>query len=97
MLVVNTSMASINAERKLTASSRSMGLAMERLSSGLRINGAKDDAAGLSIGTSMSAQLLEAYKNRFKIARLIFLQTAEGGLNEMSNICNEFENYRYKL
>lgn len=87
MLVVNTSVASINAERKLTASSRSMGLAMERLSSGLRINGAKDDAAGLSIGTSMSAQLRGVQKSIQNSTDWISLfQTAEGGLNEMSNI-----------
>lgn len=87
MLVVNTSMASINAERKLTASSRSMGLAMERLSSGLRINGAKDDAAGLSISTSMSAQIRGVQKSIQNSTDWISLfQTAEGGLNEMSNI-----------
>ena len=87
MLVVNTSLASINAERKLTATGRSMGLAMERLSSGLRINGAKDDAAGLSIGTSMSAQIRGVQKSIQNSTDWTSLfQTAEGGLNEMTNI-----------
>jgi flagellin len=87
MLVVNTSLASINAERKLTATSRSMGVAMERLSSGLRINGAKDDAAGLSISTGMTAQIRGVQKSIQNSTDWISLfQTAEGGLNEMSNI-----------
>ena len=87
MLVVNTSLASINAERNLASSGRSMGTAMERLSSGLRINGAKDDAAGLSISTSMNAQIRGVQKSIQNSTDWISLfQTAEGGLNEMSNI-----------
>ena len=87
MLVVNTSVSSLNAQRKLTETTRSMGISMERLSSGLRINGAKDDAAGLAISSGMSAQIRGLQKSIQNSTDWIsLLQTGEGGLNEMSNI-----------
>lgn len=87
MLVVNTAISSINAQNKLTATTRTTGVAMERLSSGLRVNGAKDDAAGLAISSGMTAQIRGLQKSIQNSTDWIsLLQTAEGGLNEMSNI-----------
>jgi len=56
-MVINTNMGSINANRILEQSSREMSTAMERLTSGKRINGAADDAAGLGVVTSMTTQV----------------------------------------
>ena len=56
-LYINTNTASINGRRRLTGSSNAMARSFERLSSGLRINSAKDDAAGLSITTRFSSQI----------------------------------------
>ena len=55
MLVLNTNMGSLNAQRSLTTVQESQQTAMERLSSGSRINRGKDDAAGLSISSGMTA------------------------------------------
>ena len=57
MLTVNTNISSLNAQRNLMQSQGAMQTAMQRLSSGLRINSAKDDAAGLAISQRMSAQI----------------------------------------
>lgn len=54
--IINTNLQSINAQRNLMGSQNSMNVSMQRLSSGLRVNSAKDDAAGLSIATRMDAQ-----------------------------------------
>lgn len=54
--IINTNLQSINAQRNLLGSQNSMNVSMQRLSSGLRVNSAKDDAAGLSIATRMDAQ-----------------------------------------
>ena len=56
-LVVNTNIASMNAQRSLHASSRELSTAMERLSTGKKINSAADDAAGFAIAESMTAQI----------------------------------------
>jgi flagellin len=56
-MVINTNISSLNAQRQLTSSNRSLGIAMERLSSGLRVNSAKDDAAGLAIANRMNSQI----------------------------------------
>ncbi len=56
-MVINTNVASINSQRQLSASGKSLTTSMERLSSGLRVNSAKDDAAGLAIGDRMNAQV----------------------------------------
>jgi flagellin len=64
-----------------------MKTSFERLSSGLRINSARDDAAGLSIGTQMEAQTRGLQKSIQNSTDWIsLLQTAEGGLEEMTNI-----------
>jgi flagellin len=86
-LFINTNIGSLNAQRKLSSTSNSLSRSFERLSSGLRINGAKDDAAGLSISTRFSAQirgLNQAVRNSNDGISLA--QTAEGALNETTNI-----------
>nr|AFK73937.1 flagellin protein FliC5 [Candidatus Magnetococcus massalia]CRH07698.1 flagellin [Candidatus Magnetococcus massalia] len=82
-LYINTNVSSLNAQRKLADSTNSLSKTYERLSSGLRINGAADDAAGLSISTRMTAQirgLNQASRNANDAISMI--QTAEGALNE---------------
>ena len=86
-LYINTNLSSLNAQRQLTSTSSSLSRSFERLSSGLRINGAKDDAAGLSITTRFTAQirgLNQAVRNSNDGISLA--QTAEGALNETTNI-----------
>ncbi len=86
-MVVNTNMASLVAQGNLNRSSSLLDKSIERLSSGLRINRAADDAAGLSISTTLKARLRsinQAVRNCNDAVSL--LQTAEGGLEEMSNI-----------
>ncbi|BCG62734.1 MAG: flagellin [Methyloprofundus sp.] len=56
-MVINTNVASINAQRKLTDTNMALSTSMERLSSGLRVNSAKDDAAGLAIANKMTSQI----------------------------------------
>jgi len=63
MLSVNTNTSSLSAQNKLLQSSRNMSVRFERLSSGLRVNGAKDDAAGLSISTRMTSQVRGGQKS----------------------------------
>ena len=55
-MTINTNVVSINAQRNLSLSGSQLGTAMQRLSSGLRVNSAKDDAAGLAIAERMNAQ-----------------------------------------
>jgi len=86
-LFINTNQSALNAQRQLTSSSSALGRSFERLSSGLRINGAKDDAAGLSITNRFTAQirgLNQAVRNSNDGISLS--QTAEGALNETTNI-----------
>lgn len=88
-LTVNTNIASLNAQRNLNSSQTSLNTAMSRLSSGLRINSAADDAAGLAISEGMKAQvnsMNQAIRNANDGVSLV--QTAEGALNEVSNILN---------
>ncbi len=56
-MVINTNIASINSQRRLTATNMALSTSMERLSSGLRVNSAKDDAAGLAISNAMTSQI----------------------------------------
>jgi len=56
-MVINTNVASLNSQRMLTGTSSSLATSMERLSSGFRVNSAKDDAAGLSIADKMTSQI----------------------------------------
>ena len=86
-LVVNTNIAALNAQRNLDASGVQMSRALQRLSSGMRINTAADDAAGLAIATRLGAQIRgvnQAIRNAND--GMAMLQTAEGALNEVTNI-----------
>jgi flagellin len=86
-MVINSNIQSLNAQRHLNNSLDAQNTATERLSSGLRINSAKDDAAGLAIANRMTSQvegLNQAIRNANDGQALI--QTAEGGLEEMTNI-----------
>ncbi|PKG39893.1 flagellin N-terminal helical domain-containing protein [Psychromonas sp. Urea-02u-13] len=85
--VVNTNVMSLNAQRQLGKSQATSNQAMERLSSGLRINSAKDDAAGLAISTGMQSQIKginQAVRNSNDGVSMA--QTAEGSMDEMTNI-----------
>ena len=84
--VINTNTASLNAQRNLSTSQSSLTTSLQRLSSGLRINSAKDDAAGLAISDRMTAQI----KGLNQAARnandgISLAQTAEGALNSVSD------------
>ena len=57
MTTINTNTASLNAQRNLAGTAVSLGTAMQRLSSGLRVNSAKDDAAGLAISERFTSQI----------------------------------------
>ena len=84
--VINTNVTSLTAQRNLMKSQSSMATAMQRLSSGLRINSAKDDAAGLAISDRMTSQirgLNQAVRNANDGISLS--QTAEGALSETGN------------
>jgi len=84
---INTNVMSLTAQRNLNASQGSLAASMQRLSSGLRINSAKDDAAGLAIAERMNTQVRGmnvAIRNANDGISLA--QTAEGGLQEMSNM-----------
>jgi len=86
MTVVNTNVKSLVAQDSLMKVGRSLSTAMERLSTGQRINSAKDDAAGLSISNRMDSQirgLTMAVKNANDGISL--MQTAEGALDEVTN------------
>lgn len=83
--VINTNIASLNAQRNLNTSQNSLNTSLQRLSSGLRINSAKDDAAGLAISERMTSQikgLTVAQRNANDGISLA--QTAEGALGEIS-------------
>jgi len=87
MPVINTNSAALNAQNVLKINSRAMGTAMEQLSTGTRVNSAKDDAAGLAIGTTMTSQirgLNQAVRNANDGVNL--LQTAEGAMVEQTNM-----------
>ena len=87
MTVINTNTASLVARNAIHRNDRSMSSAMERLSTGFRINSAKDDAAGLAISDRMSAQvsgLNMAVRNANDAISL--LQTADGATQEISNM-----------
>ena len=86
-LTINTNVVSINAQRNLSLSGSQLGTAMQRLSSGLRVNSAKDDAAGLAIAERMNAQskgLAVAARNANDGISLA--QTAEGALGKVGDM-----------
>jgi flagellin len=84
---INTNLVSLNAQRNLTTSQSSLATSMQRLSSGLRVNSAKDDAAGLAIAERMNAQVRGmnvAIRNANDAISLS--QTAEGALGKVGDI-----------
>ena len=84
-LTVNTNIASLTAQRNLTGSQDMLSTSLERLSSGLRINSAKDDAAGLSISSRFEAQIRGLNQGiRNANDGISLAQTAEGALSEVS-------------
>ena len=84
--IINTNVISMNAQRNLNGSQNALATTLQRLSSGLRINGAKDDAAGLAISERMTSQirgLNQAIRNSND--GISMSQTAEGALGEIGN------------
>lgn len=86
MSVVNTNIMSLSAQRNLSMTTSQLSRAMERLSSGLRVNNSKDDAAGLAIATGMSSQvrgMTVAVRNAND--GISMTQVAEGAMNTMTD------------
>ncbi|MFA7603754.1 MAG: flagellin [Novosphingobium sp.] len=87
MAVINTNIGAMKAANASNSASKMLGQAMERLSSGKRINSAKDDAAGLAIATTMTSQVRgmnQAIRNAND--GIALAQTADGALNEVTNM-----------
>jgi flagellin len=87
MTVIGTNVSSLRAANASTSANAALSTAMERLSTGKRINSAKDDAAGLAISTSMSAQI-KGMNQGIRNANdgIAMAQTAEGALGEVTNM-----------
>jgi len=86
-MTINTNMASLNAQRNLTKTQGMLNKSLARLSSGLRINSAKDDAAGMAISNRFTAQVKgmdQAVRNAND--GISMLQTSEGGMQEVTTI-----------
>jgi flagellin len=84
--IINTNVVSLNAQRNLSSSQNALATSLQRLSSGMRINSAKDDAAGLAISQRMTSQingLNQAARNAND--GISMSQTAEGALGEIGN------------
>jgi flagellin len=87
MAVINTNISAIRAANASNSANKMLGTAMERLSTGKRLNSAKDDAAGMAIATSMTAQvrgMAQAIRNSND--GIALAQTAEGSLSEVTNM-----------
>jgi flagellin len=87
MPVINTNVNSLNAQNSLTINARLMSNAMDQLSTGKRVNGSKDDAAGVAVINTMTAQirgLNQSVKNANDAVSL--LQTADGAMIEQTNM-----------
>lgn len=86
-MIINTNISSLNTQRKLAGSTNGLNTAMQRLSSGLRINSAKDDAAGLAISDRMTSQINGLNQARRNANDGISVsQTAEGALDTSTQI-----------
>ncbi len=85
-LIVNTNIASLNAQRNLSTSNAALSLSLQRLSSGLRVNSAKDDAAGMAVAESITrgvrgnTQAIRNANDGISVG-----QTAEGALGQVAN------------
>ncbi len=87
MTVINTNISAMRAANASSSAALMQGSAMQRLSTGKRINSAKDDAAGLAISTSMSSQITGMNQGiRNANDGISLAQTAEGALNEVTNM-----------
>lgn len=87
MLTVNTNLFSLNAQRHLNAPQTRLTTSMQRLASGLRINSAKDDAAGLAVAERMTAEIrTNAQVQRGISDGISLVQVAEGGLSSVTEI-----------
>ncbi len=87
MAVINTNIGAIRASNASNSANRMLGTAMERLSTGKRINSAKDDAAGLAIATSMTSSVRGMGQGiRNSNDGISLAQTAEGALSEVTNM-----------
>ncbi len=87
MAVINTNISAIRAGNASSSANKALGQAMERLSTGKRINSAKDDAAGLAIATTMTAQVRGMSQGiRNANDGISLAQTAEGALSEVTNM-----------
>jgi flagellin len=85
-MTINTNIQSLNAQRNLATSQSSLATSMERLSSGLRINSARDDAAGLAIASRMDAQVRGMnVATRNANDGISMAQTADGALSQVSD------------
>ena len=86
-LYVNTNVSSLNGQRNLTNATNSLDTVYKRLSSGLRINSAKDDSAGLQISDRMTSQINGLNQgNRNANDGIAMAQTAEGAMDEITNM-----------
>ena len=86
-LYVNTNVSSLNAQRMMANSTNALDTSYKRLASGLRINSAKDDAAGLQISDRLTSQINGLNQgNRNAQDGISFAQTAEGAMEEMTNM-----------
>lgn len=86
-MIINHNMNALNAHRNMGVNNTNAGKSMEKLSSGLRINRAGDDAAGLAISEKMRGQIRDLEQSSRNAADGIsMIQTAEGALNETTNI-----------
>ena len=88
MTVINTNIGATIARNAIGTNERAMATSMERLSTGLRINSAKDDAAGLAIATRMTARSASSLNMGARNANdaISMLQTVEGATKEISNM-----------
>lgn len=87
MLSINTNLMSLNAQRNLATTQSSLANSMQRLSSGLRVNSAKDDAAGLAIAETMTSQVRgQAVAIRNANDAISMAQTGEGALGSISGM-----------
>ena len=87
MTAINTNIGALKAANASSSANKALGTAMERLSTGKRINSAKDDAAGLAIATSMTSQIRGMNQGiRNSNDGISMAQTAEGALNEVTNM-----------
>ncbi|AXU20018.1 flagellin FliC [Novosphingobium sp. THN1] len=85
MAVINTNISAVRATNASNSANKMLGTAMERLSTGKRINGAKDDAAGLAISTTMTSQIKGMGQGvRNSNDGISLAQTADGALNEVT-------------